>query len=223
MNIQVKDFEADTASFHVACSNCSSLIGIKVVGPRDQDSLYYLPQSKFKIKPYKLSVSLFSTSDKLLGKFSEEIDIACAKLCLPCTVAKTKVKKSQLKSAAFKDESDVSVIVHKNEGRLLLTDENGLYDALIRQQFAAKRRLSSADGNLLLVIYDETISDSFLDCDTDNMSFYDMLLQHSTIDTLTGPGRQPLVGALSKHFKLMFLDRDNVDAQRAHLVNFLYR
>lgn len=148
--------------------------------------------------------------------------MACAKLALPCVVNKHKVKKSQLKTAVFKDESDVSVIVHKNEGRLLLTDENGVYDTLIRQQFSDKRTYLLLDGNLLLVIYDDSTPESYLE-DSDTYSFYDLLYQQTTIDTLAGPGKQPLVGILSKHFKLMFFDRENIDAQRLHLINFLYR
>ena len=80
-----------------------------------------------------------------------------------------------------------------------------------------------SDGNLLLVIYDDLASDNILDTDTNNQSFYDLLLQQATVESLTGPGKQPLIGVLSKHFKLIFFDRENIDAQRSHLVNFLYR
>lgn len=107
-----------------------------------QNNLYFIPETKFKIKPYKLAVALYSISDRLISKFAEEVDIACAKLNLPCTVSRIPIKKSQLKTASYEDESDVAVIIHKNEGRLLLTDENGLYDSIIRQLITSKRILS---------------------------------------------------------------------------------
>lgn len=72
------------------------------------------------------------------------------------------------------------------------------------------------------MIYDDNSSDSIVE-ESQNASFYDLLLQQDTISELSGPGKQPLVGVLSKHFKLVFFDSHNVDAQRMHLVNFLYR
>lgn len=73
------------------------------------------------------------------------------------------------------------------------------------------------------MIYDDSIQDSQIDFDMANQSFYELLFQQATVENLIGPGKQPLVGSLSKHFKLMFIDRDNLDVQRSHLVNSLYR
>lgn len=91
------------------------------------------------MKLYRLAVSLIAISDKLIDKFADEVDIACSKLELPYSIAKHTVKKCDIQTFELKDDSDVTVILHRNEGRLLLTDKNGFYDSLIRQQFAVKR------------------------------------------------------------------------------------
>lgn len=54
-------------------------------------------------------------------------------------------------------------------------------------------------------------------------SFYELISNKEIISNLVGAGKQPLVDVLSKHFRIIFIDGDNVEPQRIHLVNFLYR
>lgn len=85
-----------------------------------------------------MTVSLISLNSSLLDKFSEEVEVVCNKLSLPCKIMKHVVKKRELDSLEINDNSDLTVILHKNEGRLLLTDKNGIYDTFLRKQFAEK-------------------------------------------------------------------------------------
>lgn len=84
---------------------------------------------------------MYSLSDKLLNEFIPEVESACKRLKLPFTTAKVILKKAELANfGSGPDNIDAAILVHRNEGRLLLTDENGLYNNLIRKEFP---RLSS--------------------------------------------------------------------------------
>lgn len=77
---------------------------------------------------------------------------------------------------------------------------------------------------MLLVVYNYTTSpDDSQVINDDDRSFYDQLTDDNTVSSLSTTGKQPLVKTLSKHFHLMFLDDDNTEAWRSHLVNYLYR
>jgi hypothetical protein len=100
-----------------------------------------LPTYKLKIKNYKLTLSVVAVTSRLIDKFSEDIQIACCKLDLPYEIQRHLVKRSELNTYEIKDQSDLTVVLHRNEGRLLLTDKNGIYDAIIRKEFQAKSKL----------------------------------------------------------------------------------
>lgn len=72
----------------------------------------------------------------------EEIEAACEKLNLPFKVSKNILKKSELAKYKSQNTSDVAIILHKTEGRLLLTGENGLYDQIIKRELQNKSTLS---------------------------------------------------------------------------------
>ena len=99
-----------------------------------QKSEFYLSRAKYVFKQYSLVLSLLSTNEKLLGSFSEEVQLACEKLSLPVQINSHQLKRAELSEFSCEDSSDASVILHKNEGRLLLTDKNGLYHDLIKTE-----------------------------------------------------------------------------------------
>lgn len=100
-----------------------------------------MPTHKLKVKNYKLILSVVAVASRLIDKFAEDIEIACSKLDLPYEIQKHIVKRSELQTYEVKDQSDLTVVLHRNEGRLLLTDKNGMYDAIIRKEFQAKSKL----------------------------------------------------------------------------------
>ena len=120
--------------------------------------VFILSKKKYEVKPYSLSLCLYSLSDKLINEFLPEVEVACKRLELPFKLTRNILKKAELQ--AFKEGPpgiDTAVIIHKNEGRLLLTDENGLYSSLIRKEFSRLRMIVFYQGgNMLLVIYDDS-------------------------------------------------------------------
>lgn len=67
-----------------------------------------------------------------------------------------------------------------------------------------------------------SVEDSQL-TDPGEKSFYDLLTNEQTVNALAYEGKQPLVKILAKHFKLLFLDDENAETSRSHLVSYLYR
>ena len=104
--------------------------------------VFILSKKKYEVKPYSLNLCLYSLSDKLINEFLPEVEVACKRLELPFKLTRNTLKKAELQ--AFKEGPpgiDTAVIIHKNEGRLLLTDENGLYSSLIRKEFSRLRMI----------------------------------------------------------------------------------
>lgn len=79
-----------------------------------------------------------SLSDKLINGYLPFIEKACKGINLKYSLNKQILKKRTLSDYKSMDESDCSLILHKNEGRLLLTDKNRLYDFLIKRELRRK-------------------------------------------------------------------------------------
>jgi hypothetical protein len=89
-----------------------------------------------------LDISIYTVYSNLVPLIMEEIEAGCEKLNLPFNVAKNVLKKSDLAKYKPQNTSDLSIILHKTEGRLLLTGENGLYDKLIKHELQIKSKLA---------------------------------------------------------------------------------
>lgn len=108
-----------------------------------QGKHFYLSRTKYLLRQYSLVLSLLSTNEKLLGSFTKEVQLASEKLSLPVQINCHQLKRAELSEYSCDDSSDASVILHKNEGRLLLTDKNGLYHELIKTEI---RKRGNADS-----------------------------------------------------------------------------
>ena len=102
--------------------------------------MFYLSTTKYEKKQYRLKLSLLSTNEKLMTSFLDEINMASKMLSLPIEVVQHKIRKADLEDYVCSDSSDALIILHKNEGRLLLTDSNGLYHSLIKKEMARRGR-----------------------------------------------------------------------------------
>ena len=130
-NIIAKDFVADDSSFHLACANCNRFLGVCFY------KSYFISRKKIRNKPYFLNISIFSLSEKLITNFEEPLNKCLNKLALQTHISKKILRKSELQKFESDDkECDISIVIHMNVGRLLLTDENGLYNKLIRAEYA---------------------------------------------------------------------------------------
>jgi hypothetical protein len=154
----------------------------------------------------------------------EEIEAGCEKLNLPFKVSSHVLKKSDLAKFKPQNTSDLSIILHKTEGRLLLTGENGLYDKLIKHELQVKSKLpiNPLGGNLLIVLYEENGTETESKIGPDS-SFYEHLCKHELIKTVATEGKQPLMQILTKHFKVIMASEDRFpEAQQIHLMNTLH-
>ena len=96
-----------------------------------------MAKNRYEAKQYNLNLVIYSLSDKLMNEFTPEVDAACKRLGLPFKSTRQLLKKSELVNFTTGPENiDAAILVHRNEGRLLLTDENGLYHNLIRKEFS---------------------------------------------------------------------------------------
>ena len=112
--------------------------------------------------------------------------------------------KSKLENYKPKSTADGCILIHKIQGRLLLTDSNGLYHDLIL------RLLEVTEGNtLIILVFDEEqqqntpMNVSFTANEMNNFltPFYQNFLYDSElIDTLANKGSQPSVKILAKNF-----------------------
>lgn len=96
-----------------------------------------MPELSFKIKPYKLKLKLHSLKEKDLKLFEPLLTKAAEELDLDLETEQEILKKKNLKNYKPPDDKwDASVLVHRNSGRLLITDRNGIFDTLIHKLFA---------------------------------------------------------------------------------------
>lgn len=88
-----------------------------------------------------MDITIYTVYNSLIPLVMEEIETCCEKLSLPFTISKQIVKKSELSKFKHQNNSDLTIILHKTEGRLLLTGENGLYDQIIKKELHTKSNL----------------------------------------------------------------------------------
>lgn len=101
-----------------------------------------LSRTQFKIKPYELKLSLHSLNEKHIEMVLPLINQAADELNLKLKIVRDVFKRSSLKNYAPNEEnSDASILIHMNSGRLLLTDKNGIYEEMIKKLFIKTSRL----------------------------------------------------------------------------------
>ncbi len=117
---------------------CHHLLGLRHVKSfLQQGETFVIAKNRFEFKPYALNLCIYSLSDKLINEFLPEVDAACKRLGLPFNTTRQSLKKAELANfSKGPDNIDAAILVHRNEGRLLLTDENGLYHNLIQKEFS---------------------------------------------------------------------------------------
>lgn len=89
------------------------------------------PSSPYAFQPQLLAcrLALFSMKPVDLPKISEVLR-ACGSQSL-LQITETVLLKSQLRGYEYRGRTDIAVLHHRAEGRLLLTDRNGYYHDLL--------------------------------------------------------------------------------------------
>ena len=133
---------------------------------------------------------------------------------------KKNLRNYKLDSKANDSSVNISILVHKVDGRLLLTGKSGIYEDYIREKF------KFYNGNLVLLLLDEfeddltepgqtakpLVNDAKIYtidgesyCETKELrdSIYDQEIVSGLSDT--EKGNQPIIGTLADHFKLIYV------------------
>lgn len=116
---------------------------------------------------------------------------------------------------------DAGIIVHKIQGRTMLTDENGFYNRLLKELFRA------SEGNALIVLLmDQESSQSKVETEKlqDYVTFfYKDLYDSSFLETLINQGKQPALEVLMKTYSVVTLQENPNSYQEEFFLNFLYK
>lgn len=90
----------------------------------------------FYLRPYELKLSLHSLNSKGVGFFKPVLKRVTKKLDLKTYIKEEILKKKELKNYSVGDRKvDGCVLIHRDDGRLLITDKNGIYDNFIRKMY----------------------------------------------------------------------------------------
>ena len=113
--------------------------------------------------------------------------------------------KSQLRGITSIDPTDFFILLHRAEGRLLLTDRNGYYNDLLAAAFR------SLEGRVLIIITNVE-NDPEADC-----------LASSEIVELAKYGDQPTIGVLAEMGKVICYKSKPSEFQASHIQSLVKR
>ena len=92
------------------------------------------------MKPYKLRMSVHSTNSSGLEFSKPILHRVAEELSIEIIVQEEKLQKKKLKNYKYLAKAgqikpDGCILVHRDDGRLLMTDRNGIYDSFIREMY----------------------------------------------------------------------------------------
>ena len=124
-----KDNENQILNYdYLKCIKCKLLIGCLI-----DDNFYFL-KSKIKVKKEKeISCNLISLKEDLLNILNDKINEIVKKTNLNISIFKNQIFKNNLDkfSSYTKKQFDITLIIHKIEGRVFLLGKNGYYNKVI--------------------------------------------------------------------------------------------
>ncbi|CAK9031053.1 Hypothetical protein (Fragment) [Durusdinium trenchii] len=154
---------------HVICPDCEQALGSK------HESLHFLHRDQIQSRTDKLEVLVCSLKQQEITEISQVIAGI-----FPCEVRSRLLLKAELRQfTALPGKPELVVVVHRHEGRALLTDRNGFYHEVLGTAWKQTR------GNVLVVL---TRAEPQAAGD-----LYDKRMLHS----LSTQGDQPTMGVLS--------------------------
>lgn len=128
------------------------------------------------------------------------------------------LKKSELQNFKTSDRIDGAVLVLKNEGRLMLTDTNGVFHKFIVET------LEKVEGNLLIVLLiDQDTRLSQIQIPEESLSSKEKLFDKQFLETLYKKGMQPSVELLMNSLRILMIKDSPNEAQTEFFCNFLFK
>lgn len=118
----------------IHCLNCGSYLGLL------KKDKFFLARAKVLLRDLRLRLRLVAAKDKDAGLVSAALGEVVGASPVELQAKATVVKRSELANYRVEPEDEGVVIVHRAAGRLLLTDDNGIYSPLLQQVIEEKSR-----------------------------------------------------------------------------------
>lgn len=182
----------DRASRTLPCPYCDQGLGTRAEGA------YVLRKDRILRRPERLEVLVCSLKQQEVAEVSPALREA-----FPHSNINTRILlKAELRGfqlSGLRPVPDLVVVVHRNEGRVLLTDRNGFYHDVLGSAWQQTR------GNILVIL---TRAEPKVDGD-----LYDVQL----LQSLSMQGDQPTVGALGSLGRVLTWDSSPSKPQQRQL------
>mmetsp|Transcript_63804 Transcript_63804/g.118557 ORF Transcript_63804/g.118557 Transcript_63804/m.118557 type:complete len:269 (-) Transcript_63804:89-895(-) len=191
-SLRVK-LDADKGSKTVVCPGCEHAVGSR------SDQMYLLRKDRVFKRLDRLDILVCSLKEKEIT----ELAVALREAFPFCTITPRVLQKAELRGFQLTSTHygpDLVVVVHRNEGRALLTDRNGFYHDVLGSGWQHTR------GHVLVVL-----------TKTELKSASSELYDEPLVDNLSTKGDQPTVGALAAQGRVLTWETSPSKPQLAHL------
>jgi len=204
-NYKVNELSENDKFTSLYCIKCENDIGVKIKNE------FYLYASILEPRKCHVNIGLYSLKEEEMIMFGALVEQISDNLKLSVHYTKTLLKKATLRTTKIKENVDACILLHKNEGRLLLTDKNGLYSEFLIEAH------NKSQGNELVIItnFDEQNNPQ----ETDAYPLYDA----KKLDILADEGAQPFMKIMYRNFKVLTVNSEYNMYQLEYLSNFLHR
>lgn len=177
----------------VACPYCDQAVGSR------GDGTYYLRRDRVVHNKDRLQILLCSLKSQEIQETQPLFSSVFPHSNItPRVLSKSELRGLQLDNV--RPSPDLVVVVHRNEGRALLTDRNGFYHDLLGSAWPLTR------GNVLIVLTRTVMKG--------DKELFDETLLHN----LSTQGEQPTIGAISALGRVMTWDTAPSKPQLAQIV-----
>lgn len=183
-------------SLTVACPDCELALGTRT------DASVMLRRDRVEHRRERLDILVCSLKQQEISELSSVLQDAFPHSSVrPKVLNKAELRGFQL--TGLRPEPELVVVVHRNEGRTLLTDRNGFYHDVLGSAWQQTR------GNVLVVL---TRTEPKAEAD---------LFDRSLLGSLSTQGDQPTIGAISELGRVLTWGSSPSTAQLQQLVSLM--
>lgn len=128
------------SAFLIHCLHCNRYLGWL------KDKKYYLLSTEIIKQPRRVNLIGLGLHEKDTTAVMNEVSAAGQTLMIDVFSGTIQLRKAELEKFRFEDlpqDTQGVVLVHKNSGRLLLSDENGLYKQVFEEVLNKRSRLNA--------------------------------------------------------------------------------
>lgn len=180
------------------CPDCETALGTRT------DSTFLVRRDRVEHRLERLEILVCSLKQQEISELSSVLQEAFPHSNVrPKVLQKAELRGFQL--TGLRPEPELVVVVHRNEGRTLLTDRNGFYHDVLGSAWQQTR------GNICVVL---TRTEPKAEAD---------LFDRSLLGSLSSQGDQPTIGAISELGRVLTWGSSPSTAQLQQLVSLMTR